>query len=141
MSHSPVALAREFMKKSSADESSFHMSSAVAYGIDKEGKFSVIGSQPDVYDLLDSVEIPAGGIGVAVHTTGWAAPLNEEGEPEGAPSQHPQRRRVQLLAVIAEGKAGSALAFADEPDDVIVDEGGATGSLADALLEVWERSL
>jgi hypothetical protein len=71
-------------------------------------------------------------VGYALETTGWAAPLNNDGEVTGgAPSAHPERRRVRLTAInLANVGAASVLEFADDPGELITDQGEATGSLA-----------
>lgn len=108
------------------------MSNAVLYGVTEDGSNFELGRAPDIYDLLDSEYPRKGVVGLAVHTTGWAAPLNSDGEPEGAPSKHPERRRVALVTVMTAEGMGSALSFADDPDEIITDESG-SGQLSDAL--------
>lgn len=67
-------------------------------------------------------------------TSGWGAPLNENGEAEGAPSEHPQRRRVHLMVVTTpDGCQASRLQFEGESEPVDDETGGASGALADAL--------
>ncbi|MDA2989271.1 MAG: hypothetical protein O2815_09360, partial [Actinomycetota bacterium] len=70
---------------------------------------------------------------LGVLTCGWAAPV---GGDETPPSCHPGRRRVRL-AVIATTDlvTGSVLEFQDTPDEPIFDDGSASGSLRDALLD------
>lgn len=97
----------------------------------------------DVYELLDTNmvadAIQAYGY-AAVITCGWAAPLAEEGESnEVAPSQHPKRRRVRLVIVTDGISIASVLRFSDTQDETMTDEGKATGSLADALLQAANR--
>ena len=73
-------------------------------------------------------------------TTGWAAPLNEKGEIDGAPSQHKDRRRVTIvigLSIDDKKLIGSALKF-DDDEEMVFDFGDATGSLANAILELLE---
>ena len=61
---------------------------------------------PDIYELLDkwgntwetATHHPHA---FAVLTTGWAAPLGDNGAVEGQPSKHPQRRRVVLFCVVS----------------------------------------
>jgi hypothetical protein len=107
-----------------------------------------IASQPldasgDVYELLDTNmvadAIQAYGY-AAVITCGWAAPLAEDGESnEVAPSKHPKRRRVRLVIVTDGISIASVLRFSDTQDETMTDEGKATGSLADALLQAANR--
>lgn len=93
-------------------------------------------AQPDVYDLLG--DYGSAGIkeaeclGFVLRTTGWAAPMTEDGQPDGQPSRHPQRRRVALhVAATLEGVV-SRIHFEDT-GETIDDEGTATGSLAEIV--------
>lgn len=91
-----------------------------------------------MYELLDA---PTSSVvrmfdAAAVLTSGWAAPINDEGG-DMAPSQHPERRRVRLVVVVCDKGVASVLRFADTPDDVITDAGAARGSLADAVTHLW----
>lgn len=129
----------EVFHTESDSETPFELGCARLYGVDvSKGKptLSLIGEDEDVYDLIsdENRALMAGAYEWAlIVTTGWASPLNADGEAEGRPSEHPQRRRVRL-ACIASGKGvASVLRFADEPNDPITDEGQAVGSLADAL--------
>lgn len=134
----------------------FHLDAARLYGVtvidpaalaahcdagddDAAFRLSALSEHPDIYDLLTE---PASALGrmfdaVVVVTTGWAAPLGPDGEPEGPPSLSPARRRVRLCVAVCDSGTASALRFADEPDDVVVDPGQATGSLADAVARYW----
>jgi hypothetical protein len=70
--------------------------------------------------------------GFALITTGWAAPLDENGEPSGAPSEHPKRRHLALGAFLSrDGSTASLLRFDDDGEEVESDD--ATGNLAGAL--------
>jgi hypothetical protein len=119
--------------------SPFNLDGAQLYGVTIDNDDSVslvlIETQPDVYDLLAT---PASVRELtfktfALITTGWAAPLNN-GEVEGAPSAHPLRRRVRLAVVAnADSAVCSVIRFEDEPDETVLDEGQATGSLASAV--------
>jgi len=98
---------------------------------------------PDVYDLLESdtaVSVARVSDFIALVTTGWAAPLNADGEAEGAPSEHPAKRRVRLSVFASRESVVSVLRFQDEPNSPVVDEGQATGTLADAVQELLSRS-
>ena len=69
---------------------------------------------------------------VVVVTTGFGAPLGEDGQIEGRPSEHPERRRLRVVMVCAEdGSRLSRLEFADNGETSEVDDG--TGLLADTL--------
>lgn len=123
------------------DKHGYALGEARLYGVTVSGEKVSLGSAPDVYLLLDTdynddLRNARGISKFAVVTTGWAAPLNEDGTVEGAPSEHPKRRRVCLVAVVGLEGVVSALRFEDEPDDIVTDEGGAHGSLNDALLDL-----
>jgi len=108
----------------------------VSFGEKGEPVLAHIAQHPDVYDLLDNdtnARVANGYFYTLVVTTGWAAPLNANGEVEGAPSQHALRRRVRLAVVANRQSVASVLRFQDEPNEPITDPGDATGSLADAI--------
>lgn len=136
----------------------FSMDGARLYGITFDGgsceamwaafdvrfRLSFLAQHPDVYELL---EAPSSALGkmfdaAAIVTTGWAAPLGPDGEPEGPPSEHEMRRRVRLVVVVADPGAASVLRFEDSPgdDDVVVDAGSASGALASAIDSFWHHS-
>ena len=129
----PVSVAEKIIKGTGHE-----MHNAVLYGVSEDGSYSELDRAPDIYDLLGREYPYTGLVGLAVHTTGWAAPLNSDGEVEGAPSKHPERRRVALVAVMTAEGMGSALSFADDPDEIITDSSG-TGQLSDALKECLLR--
>jgi aspartokinase len=118
------------------------------YNILAQANQPTIVSQPldasgDVYELLDTAMVAdalqAYGY-AAVITCGWAAPLADDDEnTEVAPSKHPKRRRVRLVLVTDGISITSVLRFSDTQDEKMVDEGQATGSLADALLQAAKR--
>jgi hypothetical protein len=97
---------------------------------------------PDVYDLLNEY----GGTHIArkfpeaqpeafvLLTTGYAAPLNDDGEVgDVAPSQHPKRRRVSLFVVsMADGEQCSRLIFHDT-DETVTEADSYSGSLAECI--------
>lgn len=117
----------------------FDLPSARLYGVvlsDEGINMALVGQNPDVYALLDNDESKVLGQAfdlMTIVTTGWAAPLNANGEVEGAPSQHAERRRVRLAIIANREFIASVLRFQDEPEDVVVDLGNATGTLADAI--------
>ena len=95
----------------------------------------------DVYDLLDSPETLAAIKGeefFGVLTSGWAAPIDECDE-DTPPSKAKERRRVRLFVSATEDGAISVLRFKDDPDEAIVDEGTAKGSLADAVMDLYQN--
>ena len=98
----------------------------------------------DIYDMIDGIHDDkivenSSFQYYAFITYGWAAPLNENGEPDGQPSKHPQKRRVRLVISVNpdDVSVGSALEFEDSPDDIVFDFGSATGSLNDAILSLF----
>lgn len=118
----------------------YNLPNSVLYGLTMSGEtieIDHISEHEDVYQLLstDSSKIMEKYKYVGVVTTGWASPLNDDGEAEGAPSQHPERRRVRLMVIANRENVVSVLRFEDEPNEPIFDEGNATGSLANAILQ------
>ena len=92
----------------------------------------------DIYEVLESLTPDANVTHYAVITTGWAAPLG--GDNDGiAPSQHPERKRVELMCVVSrDGVMASAMAM-EGRDDLITDDGEATGALQLAVLDIFDR--
>jgi len=128
-------------------EVGYEMRSAHLYSVnislDGEVSLTLATTEPDVYDLLDSdtaVKVAQVSDYIALVTTGWAAPLNSNGEAEGAPSEHPEKRRVRLSVFASRESVVSVLRFQDEPTEPVVDEGQATGSLADAVQSLLTRA-
>jgi hypothetical protein len=122
---------------------------AVAYGIswsdEKESlECQVISSNADIYDLIDNLSDFSNASSfdyLSIITWGWAAPLDSDGDIDGAPSKHPQKRRVKLIisgSNIEKGLIGSVINFSDDPDEPIYDYGDATGSLNDAFIEFFK---
>ena len=121
---------------------------AVAYGIswsdEKESlECQVISSNADIYDLIDDLSDFSNASSfdyLSIITWGWAAPLDSDGNIDGAPSKHPQKRRVKLIisgSNIEKGLIGSVINFSDDPDEPIYNYGDATGSLNDAFIEFF----
>jgi hypothetical protein len=109
---------------------------AKAYGITNNGG----NMDSNLIEHIDADKLQSNYNYFSVLTTGWAAPLNEHGEIDGAPSKHKDRRRVTLvIGINIDDKVlvGSALKF-DDDDEIIFDFGDATGSLANAILELLE---
>jgi hypothetical protein len=121
--------------------------SAVAYGINNDSdnlNCEIIVRSLDVYDLIESLESfnkTKSFDYLSIITWGWAAPLDSDGNIDGAPSKHPQKRRVKLIisgSNTEKGLIGSILNFSDQPDEPIFDYGDATGSLNDAFIEFFK---
>ena len=132
--------AEKFLTQQISDPNYTHeLTAAQLWAVKKDDTFHFLTAHPDVYDLLETKFDLSPYNGVIIHTTGWAAPLDENGEPEGAPSKHSLRRRVALAACVTSSSVGSALSFVDD-SEMILDPGSATGSLAEALLGFWEKN-
>ena len=117
--------------------------SAIAYGITKDTDgvnliSKLIAENNDIYEMIDELHDDLTYLEndyVTLRTTGWAAPLGDNGEVEGKPSEHPKRRRVCLFVsvdITNKEVMGSSLKF-DDDEEIIYDFNTATGSLADAL--------
>jgi len=109
--------------------------------VDTGDDFITLTEVGDIYDgladlVLSGDKYPTAK-GLAIITTGWAAPLGANGEVQGEPSKHPERRRVRLTAYVSCEGILSAIAFSDE-EEVIYDDNGGTGTLAVALTDTWE---
>jgi hypothetical protein len=103
---------------------------------------TTVSSNRDVYDLLegdDVAQVLDTHSYLGVITCGWASPISKNEEPDEAPSKHPDRRRVRLMLVANRSEVFSVLRFEDNPDEVITDDGKATGSLADALIKAINK--
>lgn len=79
--------------------------------------------------------------GVVLVSCGWGAPVNDAGEVEGRPSEHPNRRRVSLL--YGAGCDGSLYALMSFDDGEELDGAGGTGALLEAMetvgVCVWKK--
>lgn len=88
-------------------------------------------------DLPRRVRPPAGLDAIALTTTGWAAPMNEDGTCAGPPSRHPQRRRIHVTEVIAgDGEDVSVLRYGNGDPQILR---GAIGVVHECLLRCWRR--
>lgn len=121
---------------------------AKAYGLtylDNELVAKFIDDDGDIYSLIENINddkiLPNTNFNFfTMITHGWAAPLNNDGEVDGAPKSHPDRRRVRLVIAV-DMKNGNDIAsimqFEDDPDNLIFDHGNATGSLAEAISSLF----
>jgi hypothetical protein len=113
----------------------FQMEEAVIFAFTNDG-IRIIVREADVYQALEMVadkHLGSWELGIGIITTGWASPLNADGEVQGAPSEHPLRRRVRLVSCVDKAKhMVSSLRFADDPDELITETSG-SGTLANAL--------
>ena len=118
----------------------FSLPQSRLYGViikEDEANLKLLASRNDVYEMLSdkSVKGTTKFDYLGIVTTGWAAPLNKEGQAEGAPSEHPNRRRVRLMIVANHEGMASVIRFQDDPENTVTDAGDAEGSLADAVKE------
>ncbi len=121
----------------------FDLDRARLYGVNFRGddlQLSFVLEHGDIYQLLEVPESACARMfdAAALVTCGWAAPIAQgTDEPDGAPSEHPQRRRVRLVVVVGDAGVASVLRFADDADSPILDAGEAKGPLADAVAGYW----
>ena len=110
--------------------------------LDEFDKLKLIHEDSDIYDLLESDEVATqldnSDLAVLVVTTGWASPRTKDtDDDEVRPSEHPERRRVRLSIYANRlGEVASIIRFEDDPNEIVTDEGSATGSLADAISQL-----
>lgn len=123
----------------------FELGSAHLYAV-REDEFGVTHElawqDADIYGLLESplsVQVAESSDFVAVVSGGWAAPITDNSDGV-APSESPERRRVRLLVLASRHGVASVLRFSDSPDEVISDEGKATGALNDAVRKLFFRA-
>lgn len=129
----------------------FHLPAARLYGIvvndpqrllDEEAgaaRSSFIEESGNAYALL------GGSAGVlarsfdaaAIVTTGWAAPLDDDGTMSQRASRHPMRRRVRAVAVVDDNGVASVIRFEDDPTHMILQAERGTGDIVDALESMW----
>lgn len=120
----------------------YQISKAHIFAVQANGDIRTLLQAPDIYDALDEVgkhHLAQGDLALGCETTGWASPIKGDDDEEIAPSQHPERRRVRLVALVSRKfEMASALGFADD-DEVITDDGQAVGTLADAIREAMRQ--
>lgn len=95
--------------------------------------YELINDSPEVFAAVNEYDL------ITIATCGWAAPIDNDNSEynETAPSQHPERRRVRLLATANTNyQFGSSISFKDTPDEPVFDYGNAKGALADAITEL-----
>jgi len=120
----------------------FRMKRCRIFVIGHDNDMEIVGAYQDVYEGLATIgDLAKDPVMrrmrfLGIDTCGWAAPVNGDGQDDAPPSIHPDRRRVRLVTLVDRNlEAGSALGFAEEPDEIITDSGNAKGSLADSLKE------
>lgn len=113
----------------------FDAESAVLFLLDADGKAHVLSRNEDVYcglQEMSAITLQPEHVAVGVMTTGWAAPLNDEGPESIAPSEHPSRERVQLCVVCDRTFRVLSIITFSSNDESLIDDSG-RGPLADAL--------
>ena len=145
----------QILEKAEMAEHIFHQSMDKPFEIERALLFSInegddgqvsmtlANANGDVYDLIDNDDtllVAKVSDYIAVVTTGWASPIDSDGEVSTPPSKHPERRRVRLMVMVSRDQMASVMRFQDEPDETITDDGHATGSLADALMQVMAQA-
>ena len=119
----------------------FTMEDACLYGVDTDGLVVLCDRGSDIYELLEGHDVAdylTVYSHIAVATTGWAAPNDEDNDTP--PSERADRRRVRLVVTADKSGMASVLRFSDEPERIITDEGKALGSLADAITEATNHA-
>jgi len=120
-------------------DSPMKLEQAVLYGVTTDGGTVELGRSWNLFELLETCEFPENHniIGIAVHTTGWAAPLNPEtGETDGRPSEHAERRRAVLVETLTFDGFCSATKFATQRRGFVLEETNFHDTTASG--EVWD---
>lgn len=132
--------AKNFMSRILADPNYDHdISASRLWIVNEENNYHLIDVSPDVYSMLESDYDLKSYYAAIIHTTGWAAPLDSEGEIDVAPSKHSKAKRVSLVVCVNDKSIVSVLSFSGS-SEIDVDNGTATGALSDAILAFWERN-
>ena len=130
------------------EDFAFSIPEAMLVGIKANSDGTLIDVQPeiasnaDIYTLLENVnpKLLMDFTAIGLVTCGWAAPIPQgQDEPESAPSEHPDRRRVRLFVCVSRAEMASVLRFQDESQTPVLDAGEARGPLAEAILDLMSR--
>lgn len=90
-------------------------------------------------EIPGRVDPPAGLAGIALISTGWAAPMEADGTVSTRPSRHPARRHVQITVLITgDGEDISLLRCEGDEPEVLR---GGVGVVHERLLQCWRRRL
>ena len=104
-----------------------------------------LGRHPDAYSLLDGDYTEQAEryrlFGIALHSTGWAAPLNENGDSDCRPSEHPDRVRMATVMTMTMFGYCVAIAFADERETTFVEAPAPGGPLQSAMVGCMLRMM
>ena len=118
----------------------WNLNNASLWVMNANNKMVIKQQNADVYELLKSSEtlkIVKNNEFFTILTCGWAAPISEVDD--CVPSESPNRRRVRLVVGANISGVASVLRFQDKPNETIVDEGGARGTLADAVQKLVDK--
>lgn len=118
----------------------WNLNNASLWVMNANNKMVIKQQNADVYDLLKSSEtlkIVKNNEFFTILTCGWAAPISDVDD--CAPSESPNRRRVRLVVGANISGVASVLRFQDKPNETIVDEGAARGTLADAVQKLVDK--
>jgi len=137
-----TALLAYYQTAALTDDDPFDLPQARVFTITADGEVRMMIAAGDVYLGLHVLPAAYEKLGsdpiIGVETVGWAAPT-ESPTDDIVPADHPQRRRVRLVAVVnRDQKVASALAFRDDVEDVQTNTTG-EGSLAEALRDCMDR--
>lgn len=143
----PIDIVPMAYSHNETEEEGFKISKAKVGQIIWNGKNEYLFLQPvlndDVYDALHDIATTTkkdkNCVGLYVDTSGWAAPLKEDGSlPDVPPSEHEDRFRVRLTIVITDEGIASAMGRSDT-NEVLYDDGQATGGLQTSLEVAWSQ--
>ncbi len=145
-----VRLAQWFERRIDATVDGFDLAASRLYGLvlvdparldatpDDGGaaRATFVGEDVDIDRLIEG---PAGVVArsfdaAAVVSTGWGAPEAVDGM---RPSEHPDRRRVRVVAVVSDPGVRSVTRFADAPEAPIVMAERGMGRVIDGLEALW----
>ena len=140
-----VALSTELIVHGHKKGFSYDEAQLIAIEQLKEGSATLVDvvttdTNRDIYDLLEGnavADILKTHSFVGLITTGWASAIQEGQEPI-LQIKDPNKQRV-ILVIVADKEVVCSVVRFQGREEVVVDEGSATGSLNDALLKAIKR--
>lgn len=116
----------------------FETRPARGFHITQCGDVRTVLEADDAYDVLaqmGQLSLPTDVALIGLHTTGWASPIYE-----GAPSEHPERQRVELVVVVNRHfKIVSVARLAASHENISTTDGD--GPITDALTAAMALSI
>lgn len=102
-------------------------------------RFTFLGDAPLVYELMEgSLGLVARAFdAAAVVTSGWGAPMNDDGTMDVTPSRHPDRFRILVTTVIDDDALCSVVRNGTAPDVAVEMRDRGEGMMPDALEIMW----